>query len=134
MVDALPTLAHLLTHMDNEIVSQACYALSYICRGDTSHSQRIQAVVNTTGVCKRLVALISHHDVAVQHSALYAVAGITMGDELQLETLLRCSVLSNLNSCLHSKERFSRKAACCAIANIAGERKYIEGMRVCVCA
>ena len=54
MQPALPVLTHLLFHTDQDVISDACWALSYISDGP---NDKIQAVIDS-GVCRRLVELL----------------------------------------------------------------------------
>ena len=63
--DALPALARLVHSNDEEVLTDACWALSYLSDGT---NDKIQAVIEA-GVCRRLVELLAsnHPSVLVPH-------------------------------------------------------------------
>ena len=54
---ALPTLAGLIYSNDEEVLTDACWALSYLSDGT---NEKIQAVIDA-GVCRILVELLMHN-------------------------------------------------------------------------
>jgi importin subunit alpha-1 len=57
VAEALPTLANLLYYKDDEVLTDACWALSYLSDDTGPHNQKIQAVIQA-GVSRRLVELL----------------------------------------------------------------------------
>lgn len=51
---ALPALARLIHSQDEEVLTDACWALSYLSDGT---NDKIQEVINS-GICRRLVELL----------------------------------------------------------------------------
>ncbi|MCI24881.1 importin subunit alpha-1-like, partial [Trifolium medium] len=78
---ALPALAQLIHSNDEEVLTDACWALSYLSDGA---NDKIQGVIDA-GVCSRLVELLLHPSPSVLIPALRTVGNIVTGDDLQTQ-------------------------------------------------
>lgn len=107
----LPALAHLIQHEDKDVVSDACWALSYLTDGNT---ERIQAVVDS-GVIPRLIALLGSKELTcvvrrcnmqplwtvshihtcplLQTPALRSIGNIVTGNDHQTQLVIDCGAL-----------------------------------------
>uniref|UniRef100_A0A2P2M0N0 Importin subunit alpha n=1 Tax=Rhizophora mucronata TaxID=61149 RepID=A0A2P2M0N0_RHIMU len=81
---ALPILRGLIHLNDEEVLADACWALSYLSDGT---NDKIQAVIEA-GVCQRLVELLLHPSPTVLIPALRSVGNIVTGDDAQTQVLL----------------------------------------------
>ncbi|CAB4066565.1 KPNA5_6 [Lepeophtheirus salmonis] len=122
---ALSVLSKLLFHKDHDVLSDTCWAISYLCN---STNDRIQAVVNA-GVCRRLVDHLYHPDSLVVAAAVRAVGNIVTGDDMQTQIIINVSALPALRLLLSSPMENIRKEACWTISNItAGNRQQIQAV------
>jgi HEAT repeat protein len=120
---ALSTLANLVYSSDVEVLTDACWALSYLSDGA---NDRITAVIHA-GVCRRLVELLLHTSPLVQTPALRAVGNIATGDDHQTQVVLLSGALPALLKLLTHAKKSIRKEACWTISNItAGNREQIQ--------
>ncbi|KAK3198062.1 hypothetical protein Dsin_021477 [Dipteronia sinensis] len=81
---AFPALAQLIHLHDEEVLTDACWALSYLSDGT---NDKIQAVIEA-GVCPRLVEFLTHPSPSVLIPALRTVGNIVSGDDLQTRVLM----------------------------------------------
>lgn len=122
---ALPTLAQLIYSPDEEVLTDACWALSYLSDGA---NDKIQAVIEA-GVCRRLVELLMHPSPSVQTPALRTVGNIVTGDDLQTQIIISFTALPCLLQLLGNPKKGIRKEACWTISNItAGNKDQIAAV------
>ncbi|CAO2839774.1 unnamed protein product [Amaranthus hypochondriacus] len=123
---ALPTLERLIHSNDDEILTDACWALSYLSDGT---NDKIQAVIEA-GVCPRLVELLVHSSPSVLIPALRTVGNIVTGDDVQTQCIIDHSALPCLLNLLHQNCKKSiKKEACWTISNItAGTKEQIQAV------
>ena len=123
---SLPILARFIYHEDNEVLSDSCWALSYLSDGPNN---KIQAVIDAN-VCRRLVELLSYRSCNnVISSALRAVGNIVTGDDAQTQVILNCNALPALHQLLTFEKDSVVKEACWTISNIAaGNMQQIQAI------
>ncbi|GFZ07241.1 importin alpha isoform 4 [Actinidia rufa] len=98
---ALPVLRQLIHLNDEEVLTDACWALSYLSDGP---NDKIQAVIEA-GVCPRLVELLLHPSPTVLIPALRTVGNIVTGDDAQTQFVIDNNVLPLSLSTPHSKSQ-----------------------------
>jgi importin subunit alpha-1/8 len=110
IVQLMPALASLLNHEDKAILSDVCWALSYVTDDTT---EKVQAVVNS-GCVPRLVFLLRVDDPSIVTPALRSIGNIVTGDD----------ALANL---LSNKKPNIVKEAAWTLSNItAGNHRQIQ--------
>ncbi|KAK3012267.1 hypothetical protein RJ639_012178 [Escallonia herrerae] len=123
---ALPVLRQLIHLNDEEVLTDACWALSYLSDGP---NDKIQAVIKA-GVCPRLVELLMHPSPTVLIPALRTVGNIVTGDDAQTQFVIDNQVLPRLYQLLIQNHKKSiKKEACWTISNItAGNKSQIQAV------
>jgi importin subunit alpha-2 len=121
----LPALAQLVVHEDKEVVSDSCWALSYITDGS---SDRIQAVINI-GVIQRLVLLIGSPEASLVSPSLRAIGNVVTGSDEQTQHVLNCGALQYFDNLLRHHRSNIQKEAAWTVSNItAGQQGQIQAI------
>jgi importin subunit alpha-6/7 len=119
----LKTVARLVYSTDDEVLTDTCWALSYLSEGS---NKKIQAVIEA-GVCKRVIELLSHPSHAVQTPALRTIGNIVTGDDFQTQVIIDSGAIPCLIVLLRSARKTIQKEACWTLSNItAGNRPQIQ--------
>lgn len=125
--EGIPVLAKLLMQNDPEVLTDACWALSYVTDDQTQGNQKIQVVIQQPGLCQRLIYLLQHGTNAVQIPALRTIGNIVTGDDSQTQAMLEPNPLPALLGTLLCQRKSLRKETCWTVSNItAGTPQQIQ--------
>ncbi|KAI3990225.1 hypothetical protein MKX01_029203 [Papaver californicum] len=105
----------LIHSSDEEILTDVCWALSYISNGT---NDRIKVLIEAE-VCSRFVNLLLHPSPTVYTPSLRTVGNIITGNDEQIQILIDYQVLSCFHQ--HLTQNYSKnvkRATCWAISNI----------------
>ncbi|XP_012369846.1 importin subunit alpha-8 [Octodon degus] len=119
----LPILSHLLQHEDDEILSDTCWALSYLTEGCTKHT----ALVIKTGVLPRLVELMTSSELSVVTPSLRTMGNIVSGTDDQTQMAINAGMLKVMAKLLQHPRSSVQQEATWTLSNVAaGSRCQIQ--------
>ncbi|GAU33882.1 hypothetical protein TSUD_66690 [Trifolium subterraneum] len=110
---ALPVLRRLILSRDQEVLTNASWALSYL---SDSTNDKIQEIIEAD-VYNRLVQLLHHPSASVLIPAVRTVGNIVTGDDMQTQAVIEAGLVAPLVSLLQSAEFDIKKEAAWAITN-----------------
>lgn len=127
ITSAIPIIKELIFSTDVEVLTDACWALSYISDGNNDDSEAaIDALLNN-GLATRLVQLLGHSACPVITPALRTIGNIVSGTECQTQVMISSGCIPALRCLLGHPKKLIRKEACWSISNItAGNRQQIQ--------
>ena len=103
----LPTLAMLIQHSDPDVISDACYALSYMTNGRNEH---IDMILEYSNICMRIVELVNTTAENIQTPALRTLGNIVTGSDEATQSIVNCGAPPILKRLLqHPKETLRRR-------------------------
>ena len=123
VLPVLPMLAALCNSDDEEVLTDACWGMSYLSDGT---NDKIQAVLESN-VVPRLIQLLGHPADTVKTPALRCVGNIVTGSDSQTQAALDYGALQMLLPLLTSTKKSIRKEVCWTISNVtAGSKEQIQ--------
>jgi hypothetical protein len=112
---AFPALRHLLSIADEEVVTDACWALSYVSDGEDT---RIEEVVKSGAVPLLINMMGSTQKVNIMTPALRTIGNIVSGNDKCTQHCLDNKLLNVLSTLINHQKKAVRKETCWALSNI----------------
>ena len=121
---AFPALRHLLSIADEEVITDTCWALSYVSDGEDA---RIEEVVKSGAVPLLINMMGTNQKVNIMTPALRTIGNIVSGNDKCTQHCLDHNLLQVLSSLINHQKKAVRKETCWALSNItAGTQLQIS--------
>ncbi|EFJ42484.1 hypothetical protein VOLCADRAFT_97316 [Volvox carteri f. nagariensis] len=121
----LPAIARLVDHSDGEVITEACWALADLSKGNYASSY-VDEIIEL-GICRRLPELLKHPSPYVVLAALSLASHIAAGSAKQTQAVIDCGALSCLVVLFANPKDSIKEEACFAVSNImAGTKDQIQ--------
>ncbi|CAG0880354.1 unnamed protein product [Cyprideis torosa] len=119
----IPTFAQLIFHSDREVISDVCWAMSYITDGP---NEKIETVVQT-GIVPKLVELMQSPELSIATPALRTCGNIVTGNDSQTDEVIAAGGVMVAKELLcHSKQSVVKEAAWLISNVMAGNQLQIQ--------
>ncbi|CAD8136216.1 unnamed protein product [Paramecium pentaurelia] len=122
--NALPVFCKvIIDETDPEVLTDACWAMSYLSDGDNS---RLQTVIDSQ-VVPTLIKLLDHSSLQLVIPTLRILGNVVTGDEQQTTYVLNQGLLNKILKLLSHEKKAIRRETCWTISNItAGSSNQVS--------
>jgi importin subunit alpha-6/7 len=111
----IPSLARILmNHNSEEILTDICWAFSYISDGGKGHIPFILQ----TNVTPRIIELLEHNCLAISVASLRTIGNILTGDDNETQVAIDAGCLEAFNRLIVHNRKAVRKEVCWSVSNV----------------
>uniref|UniRef100_A0A2S2NCU0 Importin subunit alpha n=1 Tax=Schizaphis graminum TaxID=13262 RepID=A0A2S2NCU0_SCHGA len=123
LLPSIPLLVRMLSHNDSQVISNACWALSYLTDGS---NEKIQVIIES-GALKAILKYLEVDDTTILIPALRVVGNIVSGNDMQTKHALDHGILKYLHNLLNHRRIPVVKDAAWLLSNVmAGSVEQIQ--------
>ncbi|KAK9218744.1 hypothetical protein WN943_007381 [Citrus x changshan-huyou] len=119
---ALPALAQLVHSNDKEVMTDACWALSYLSDGTNEKIQAVieagtQYILNCGALPYLLDLLVHNHEESIKKVVSWIISNITAGNREQIQAVIDAGLIGPIVNLLENAEFDTKKEAAWVISN-----------------